>query len=282
MNVMVAGLPSSGATWVGDCVKKGAISLTTDEDVKEYHNPICNPKRYLLLQQRYGCELPECQYNLAAPCYPDDQELSAIHAAGWVADGHSFCKEAWVLFQLPFLATKFKVIVVQRSAQYTFPPARLRVLNWYAAYWESLKFNMFRYPRPWSFHLASWQEAANMSVLVRAVVAHACLTAWQEKLIRDLCLPVMEWDEMIIDMITGNQTGYDARMEQFNDLGLPGNEIVKEMANSHTESRLTLEQRGDRWRTSDMAELHGTCLDQSRKALRQNDGEKSDDETGAV
>ncbi len=133
---VILSLPNSGSDWLADviCQSSGLRYFR-----KEFFNPICNARHGDRLADGFGCELVGCYKNIAAPY--DVDELDRIYSETWEGSGYDFNKEVFSPFRVGWFARHFQIVVLVRSIEGVFPPARLRVWQWYEAIWQSIAYS---------------------------------------------------------------------------------------------------------------------------------------------
>lgn len=202
---MLMGIPSSGTDWMAHILQSSHPFLTSDKVAKEYFNPICNPRHWDQLRKSFGCELIDTYRNIADRLSDREklQQAEQVYMNTWVSDGQlNFSKETFCPFQVQFFADRFTMIGMVRDACHTFPPARLRVLNWYNTIWQSLAYHQRTDAWAVDSMIATMVDRghahARKSLLHRAVIAHAICRA---VVIRDLAacgVTFINWREVMV------------------------------------------------------------------------------------
>lgn len=138
---MLVAMPSSGSTWLADCIVKTNPQLLRPP-VKEFFNPIVNIDLYDELSSLFGCETTDSYRHVAAPVTPArrdrlEQLLRRVWDPSW-----KFTKEVWVGYQVSMLREYFALVGLVRDDENTLPPTRLRVWQWYGAIHDSVRENL--------------------------------------------------------------------------------------------------------------------------------------------
>jgi hypothetical protein len=129
-------------------------------------------------------------------------EAENTYAATWMLDRSTFTKEVWSCFRVPFFSARFAMIGLARSAEYTFPPKRLRVLSWYNAIWQSLVTQYRRHAWHFDPMIATMVDRAYMevsrSLLHVAVAAHAIATAVMRRDLHAVNVATLDWKNLML------------------------------------------------------------------------------------
>ena len=175
---VILSLPNSGSDWLADviCESSGLRYFH-----KEFFNPICNARHGDRLADGFGCELVGCYKNIAAPY--DVDELDRIYSETWEGVGYDFNKEVFSPFMVGWYARHFQVVVLVRSEAGVFPPARLRVWQWYEAIWQSVAH--------------SFQTTPCCRMVSRAVLGYRVALAAITEDAAALGIPVLSYDDLI-------------------------------------------------------------------------------------
>jgi hypothetical protein len=128
-------LPSSGSDWLARVICGGIDATMTS---KELFNPMCNLENYDTLIKCFGCESSQGIKQIARKL---DQKLweqmsEAMEKVGPITDG--VIKDNFSFNRMSWYCNRFKTFALVRSFRETFPPNRLRVLQWYDAIYESI------------------------------------------------------------------------------------------------------------------------------------------------
>lgn len=127
-------LPNTGSTWLGGVIARNIPGCRYYQ--KEFFNPICNLKHEKALSKVFGSELVSCYENIAEG---DGPLLDSCIEETWGSEDYSFTKECWSPFKTEAFTRHFRVFVLDRSREHTFPPSRVRVWSFYEHAWWALK-----------------------------------------------------------------------------------------------------------------------------------------------
>lgn len=138
---MLVAMPSSGSTWLADCIAKTNPELCRPP-VKEFFNPIVNIDLYDELATLFGCETTDSYRNIAMPASLErGRRLKELMGRVWDPSWR-FTKEVWVGYQVGLLKDYFSLVGLVRDRSNTLPPTRLRVWQWYGAIDDSVRANL--------------------------------------------------------------------------------------------------------------------------------------------
>ena len=124
-------LPNSGSTWLASLI---AQHTKWNRYFQEFFNPIRNAPYFQTLSKEFGCELVSCYRNIAS------RGSEGIHndiETTWGVEPFNFTKEIFSPAKLPVFIKHFKVFVLLRDEDDSFPPRRLRVWSFYEHAWQA-------------------------------------------------------------------------------------------------------------------------------------------------
>lgn len=134
---MLVSQSNSGSTWFSRCIAEACPDLIFYR--KEFFNPILNHRHQKALAKVFGCELYQCVPNLAAR-QPQDTVACVIDKT-WGVEPYTFTKENYLGFHLAHFANRFDLLGIVCDIGNCFPPARLRVMQWYDNWLHSIVLN---------------------------------------------------------------------------------------------------------------------------------------------
>jgi len=201
---LLISVPSSGSDWLAGALHAAHPWLTSDPVAKEYFNPICNPRRYDVLKDAFGCELVDTYQHIADPLYDatSREEAENAYAGSWHLDPWNFTKEVFSPFRVKFFASRFTLLGIFREARYTFPPKRLRALAWYNAIWRSLVLQQQQHGWYFDSMIATLVDRAHaqakQGLLFAAVAAHAIACAVARRDLKAAGVVPLNWTELMV------------------------------------------------------------------------------------
>jgi hypothetical protein len=179
---MLASMPSSGSDFVADALCKAHPHFSY---WREFFSPICNLKHSSTLM-RLGDTLACTTENLCKTL--PDETLEEIVASTWDTEAADFTKENYLAWNLRWFASQFRVLILLRRPEDTFPPTRHRVMRWYEHMAYSAQLNGC---------LPASIAKQCFSPMRKAICGH---TVFIEKMLLqadELNLPVLWYDELI-------------------------------------------------------------------------------------
>lgn len=183
-SLLMLSVPNSGSTWLAAMI---AAHSRWSAYRPEFFNPIRSQEHFAALAQHFGCELVECYRNIASP---GDERIHDVIRTTWKASGLNFTKEVFSPFKLGAFAQHFRVFVLLRSAEDTFPPHRLRVWSFYEHAWHALR----------EAGLVSAKSTAR-TIAERAIEAHSIMTVALEHQAHEHGATVIRYRELFDDSI---------------------------------------------------------------------------------
>jgi hypothetical protein len=189
---MLLSLPSCGTDWVMSCL----LGEKSPDYFREFFNPLANFQRYATLARAFGCELPQTIGLIARPVNMRREAVDAAYNITWRAENFLFTKENYSAFLVPYWQGKFQCVALYRPRNLTFPPNRLRVVNWYSCMFTSLNMNLASYPG--MFQLAFHRQMVAVHTLAdRCEAAHAfCFWRLLEDC-EDFNIPVINYRSLL-------------------------------------------------------------------------------------
>lgn len=128
---------NSGSTWFARCIVNGDPRMR-DGGHKEFFNPVLNWRHQRDLRPM-GCEEHSHVPYLARPM--EQSEADLIVRSTWKGKRLTFAKDNNAAFKLDAFQKHFRTIVLLRDVRYCFPPERVRVMVWFAGWYDSILLN---------------------------------------------------------------------------------------------------------------------------------------------
>lgn len=179
-SLLMLTLPNSGSTWLADLI---AQHSSWNRYCMEFFNPLRSGKHYETLARNFGCELQGCYRNIASS---GDEWIDVDIRHSWGLEQFNFTKEVFSPLKLEAFTRHFRCFVLQRSAQDTFPPRRVRVWSFYEHAWYALR-------------EAGYLDGDQQHYEDRARAAHACMQSLMLLDAQRLGVPVIQYRELFDD-----------------------------------------------------------------------------------
>ena len=179
-SLLMLTLPNSGSSWLADLI---ARHTDWSRYSMEFFNPLRSPKHYETLARNFGCELAACYQNIASP---GDEWIDDDIRQSWGLEQFNFTKEVFSPFKLEAFTRHFRCFVLQRSAEDTFPPKRIRIWSFYEHAWFALRDAGYCDGKPRHFE-------------ARALAAHAVMQSMMLLDAQRLGVPVLQYRDLFDD-----------------------------------------------------------------------------------
>lgn len=186
--LLLVGMSDSGTNWLAKTIVDAARQPL--RYCREFFNPICNLRYAPTLVKGWGCEVPST-IPMLARASETQPELQAIYDLTWRKEAYTFTKENYSVWKLGFLRQHFDLVAIYREASSLWPPARLRVITWYNAVYESIQMNRGGYDSAFVADVLRYRDG--LSIAQRAEAGHALSVNYLLRECARLSVPVMPY-----------------------------------------------------------------------------------------
>jgi len=187
--IALVGMSDSGTNWLVRTMLASQIGNSL-RYFREFFNPICNLRHAPVLSEGFGCEVASTVPMIARPSETQPR-LYDLYNQTWRREDFTFTKENYSVFKIPFFDSQFDVVLLYREPASLWPPARLRVVTWYNAVYESILANRRDYPVEFQQQIS--QYATDLTIAERAEAGHALSIAYMRMMRDRYRLPLLTY-----------------------------------------------------------------------------------------